>query len=113
VPGEHGPVAFPIGKGSGAVTSFSQADGFAAIDALRAGLDAGLTTEVTLIGGRAKAPDIVIPWARCWYAMGHSAHVRSRTATRVVEYDHVNQCALRCGRSAGPTANEPIGICQS
>ena len=41
VPGEHGPVAFPIGKGSGAVTSFSQADGFVAIDALSAGLDAG------------------------------------------------------------------------
>ncbi len=65
VPGEHGPVAFPIGKGSGAVTSFSQADGFVAIDALSAGLDAGLTREVTLIGGRAKAPDIVIMGSHC------------------------------------------------
>ena len=50
VPGEHGPVAFPIGKGSGAVTSFSQADGFLAIDALSSGLDAGTPAEVTLIG---------------------------------------------------------------
>jgi putative molybdopterin biosynthesis protein len=58
-------VAFPIGKGSGAVTSFSQADGFVAIDALSTGLDAGLTTEVTLIGGRAKAPDIVIMGSHC------------------------------------------------
>jgi len=65
VPGEHGLVAFPIGKGSGAVTSFSQADGFVAIDALSTGLDAGLTTEVTLIGGRAKAPDIVIMGSHC------------------------------------------------
>src|SRR5215468_8681626 len=65
VPGEHGPVAFPIGKGSGAVTSFSQADGFVAIDALSAGLDGGLTKEVTLIGGRAKAPDIVIMGSHC------------------------------------------------
>ncbi len=65
VPGEHGPVAFPIGKGSGAVTSFSQADGFVAIDALSAGLDAGVTKEVTLIGGRAKAPDIVIMGSHC------------------------------------------------
>jgi len=65
VPGEHGPVAFPIGKGSGAITSFSQADGFVAIDALSTGLDAGLTTEVTLIGGRAKAPDIVIMGSHC------------------------------------------------
>jgi putative molybdopterin biosynthesis protein len=65
VPGEHGPMAFPIGKGSGAVTSFSQADGFVAIDALSAGLDAGLIREVTLIGGRAKAPDIVIMGSHC------------------------------------------------
>src|SRR5215470_12009765 len=65
VPGEHGSVTFPIGKGSGAVTSFSQADGFVVIDALSPGLDAGLTKEVTLIGGRAKAPDIVIMGSHC------------------------------------------------
>ena len=34
VSGEHGAVAFPSAKGSGAVTSFSQADGFIEIDAL-------------------------------------------------------------------------------
>jgi putative molybdopterin biosynthesis protein len=65
VQGERGPVAFPIGKGSGAVTSFSQADGFVAIDALSAGLDAGSTKEVTLIGAAAKAPDIVIMGSHC------------------------------------------------
>jgi putative molybdopterin biosynthesis protein len=65
VPGEHAPVAFPIGKGSGAVTSFSQADGFLAIDALSAGLDAGIAQEVTLISGRAKTPDIVIMGSHC------------------------------------------------
>jgi putative molybdopterin biosynthesis protein len=65
VPGEHGPVAFPIGKGSGAVTSFSQADGFVAIDALSAGLDAGAQAEVTLIGRAARAPDIVIMGSHC------------------------------------------------
>src|SRR5260370_7571377 len=64
VPGEHGPVAFPIGKGSGAVTSFSQADGFVAIDALSTGLDPGVTN-VTLIGSGAKAPDIVIMGSHC------------------------------------------------
>src|SRR6516162_4567035 len=36
--GENGPVAFPTAKGSGAVTSFSQADGFLEIDALAAAL---------------------------------------------------------------------------
>ncbi len=65
VPGPHGPVAFPIGKGSGAVTSFSQADGFVAIDALSAGLNAGATQDVTLIGSAAKAPDIVIMGSHC------------------------------------------------
>src|SRR5262249_35836135 len=34
VAGEQGTVAFPTAKGSGAVTSFSQADGFLEIDAL-------------------------------------------------------------------------------
>ena len=65
VPGEHGSVAFPIGKGSGAVTSFGLADGFVVIDALSPGLDAGLSREVTLIGGRAKAPDVVIMGSHC------------------------------------------------
>jgi len=65
VQGEGGPVAFPIGKGSGSVTSFSQADGFVVIDALSAGLDAGSTKEVTLIGAAARAPDIVIMGSHC------------------------------------------------
>jgi putative molybdopterin biosynthesis protein len=65
VPGERGPVAFPIGKGSGAVTSFSQADGFLAIDALSAGLDAGTRADVTLIGRAVRAPDIVIMGSHC------------------------------------------------
>jgi len=60
VAGEDGPIAFPTGKGSGAVTAFSQADGFLAIDALAATLDAGSAAEVTLIGETERAPDLVI-----------------------------------------------------
>ncbi len=60
VAGDDGLVAFPIGKGSGAVTAFSQADGFLAIDALAAALDADSNAEVTLIGEGARAPDLVI-----------------------------------------------------
>jgi putative molybdopterin biosynthesis protein len=55
-----GTVAFPTGKGSGSVTSFSQADGFIEIDALAGALDAGSTAQVTLIGSAAHAPDLVI-----------------------------------------------------
>ncbi len=65
VPGDKGLVAFPTGKGSGAVTSFSQADGFVAIDALSGGLDAGSNQRVTLIGAAARTPDIVIMGSHC------------------------------------------------
>ncbi len=57
---EDGPVAFPTGKGSGAVTSFSQADGFLEIDALASALDADSDAQVTLISSAAHAPDLVI-----------------------------------------------------
>src|SRR5450830_312077 len=57
---DEGPVAFPTGKGSGSVTSFSQADGFIEIDALASALDAGSAAQVTLIGSAARAPDLVI-----------------------------------------------------
>jgi putative molybdopterin biosynthesis protein len=59
VAGEEGVVAFPTGKGSGAVTSFSQADGFLEIDALASTLDAD-SAQVTLIGSIARPPDLVI-----------------------------------------------------
>ncbi len=45
---DDGPIAFPTGKGSGSVTSFSQADGFLEIDALATALDAGTQAHVTL-----------------------------------------------------------------
>ena len=60
VAGEQGPVAFPTAKGSGSVTSFSQADGFLEIDALASALDAGTRARVTLIGQAVALPDLVI-----------------------------------------------------
>ena len=57
---EEGMIAFPTGKGSGSVTSFSQADGFLEIDALASSLDADTEVQVTLIGSAAQAPDLVI-----------------------------------------------------
>jgi putative molybdopterin biosynthesis protein len=59
------PIAFPIVKGSGAVTSFSQADGFLEIDALASALDAGTRAKVTLIGQSAELPDLVIMGSHC------------------------------------------------
>jgi putative molybdopterin biosynthesis protein len=60
VEADAGPVAFPLAKGSGAVTSFSQADGFLEVDALAPTLDAGTRARVTLIGRAAALPDLVI-----------------------------------------------------
>ena len=60
VKGDQGTIAFPTGKGSGAVTSFSQADGFLEIDALASALDARSEVQVTLIGNAARAPDLVV-----------------------------------------------------
>ncbi len=65
VPGKNGPVAFPTAKGSGAVTAFSQADGFIEVDALATTMDAGTPARVTLIGGKAALPDLVIMGSHC------------------------------------------------
>jgi putative molybdopterin biosynthesis protein len=64
VAGEAGRIAFPIGRGSGSVTTFSQADGFLEVDALRSAVDAGTHAKVTLIG-QARAPDLVIAGSHC------------------------------------------------
>jgi putative molybdopterin biosynthesis protein len=58
--GETGLLAFPSTKGSGAVTSFSQSDGFIDIDALQTAVDAGSRAPVTLIGESARVPDLTI-----------------------------------------------------
>jgi putative molybdopterin biosynthesis protein len=63
--GEDGSVAFPTAKGSGAVTAFSQADGFLAIDALASALDADTQVQVTLIGEAVRPPDLVITGSHC------------------------------------------------
>src|SRR5262249_56076207 len=63
--GKDGPVAFPTAKGSGAVTSFSQADGFLEVDALAAAVDAGTRARVTLIGETAAMPNLVVMGSHC------------------------------------------------
>ncbi|MEA2977026.1 MAG: molybdopterin molybdotransferase [Alphaproteobacteria bacterium] len=65
VAGEKGPLAFPTAKGSGAVTAFSQADGFLEVDALATALDAGSTARVTLIGGKTQLSDLVLMGSHC------------------------------------------------
>jgi putative molybdopterin biosynthesis protein len=58
--GADGLMAFPLGRGSGSVTAFSQADGFFEIDALADGAEAGSRHTVQLIGKHLHVPDLVL-----------------------------------------------------
>jgi putative molybdopterin biosynthesis protein len=65
VEGAHGLIAYPSGKGSGAITSFSQADGFLRIDALVEQLPAGSEANVILLTPHVRVPDLVIVGSHC------------------------------------------------
>lgn len=65
VDGKDGLIAYPSGKGSGAITSFAQADGFLRIDALADQMPAGTETEVTLFTPHVRVPDLVIVGSHC------------------------------------------------
>jgi putative molybdopterin biosynthesis protein len=59
-------VAYPIGKGSGSVTTFSQADGFFTIPREVEMLDEGDEVAVQALGGReARAADLVVIGSHC------------------------------------------------
>jgi molybdenum cofactor synthesis domain-containing protein len=65
VEGDRGLIAYPFGKGSGAITSFAQADGFLKIDALADQMPAGSDAEVTLFTPHVRVPDLVIIGSHC------------------------------------------------
>jgi len=65
VEGDGGLIAYPTGKGSGAITSFAQADGFLKIDALADQMPAGTAAEVTLFTPHVRVPDLVIVGSHC------------------------------------------------
>lgn len=65
VEGAAGLIAYPGGKGSGAITAFAQADGFLKIEALADQLPAGSEAEVTLFTPHVRVPDLVIVGSHC------------------------------------------------
>jgi putative molybdopterin biosynthesis protein len=65
VEGAEGLIAYPTGKGSGAITSFAQADGFLKIDALADQLPANSEVEITLFTPHVRVPDLVIIGSHC------------------------------------------------
>ncbi|MBV9076952.1 MAG: molybdopterin biosynthesis protein [Methylobacteriaceae bacterium] len=65
VPGETGLAAYPTARGSGSVTSFAQADGFVAVEALADSVAAGSPVEVTLFSAHTTPPDLVVTGSHC------------------------------------------------
>jgi molybdenum cofactor synthesis domain-containing protein len=65
VEGNDGLIAYPTGKGSGAITSFAQADGFLKIDALADQMPASSEAEVTLFTPHVRVPDLVVVGSHC------------------------------------------------
>ena len=65
VEGSDGLIAYPSGKGSGAITSFAQADGLLKIDVLADQMPAGTEAEVTLFTPHVRVPDLVIVGSHC------------------------------------------------
>ncbi|MGC2211062.1 MAG: molybdopterin biosynthesis protein [Candidatus Korobacteraceae bacterium] len=62
---DGGLAAYPISKGSGAVTTFGHADGFFAIGPQTEMLPEGTEVEVSIIGARHKVADLVIIGSHC------------------------------------------------
>jgi putative molybdopterin biosynthesis protein len=60
-----GLAAYPMGKGSGSVTSFSRADGFVRVGRNTEIVDADCEVEVTLIGGELDVADLVVIGSHC------------------------------------------------
>ncbi len=65
VQGPQGLTAYPMGKGSGSVTTFSGADGFITIDQHTEILDAGSAVSVQLLGRDLEPADLVIIGSHC------------------------------------------------
>jgi putative molybdopterin biosynthesis protein len=65
VESESGLAAYPMGKGSGSVTTFSRADGFIAIDSQTEIVEAGASVEVQLLGRAVEPADLISIGSHC------------------------------------------------
>ena len=63
--GDQSLAAYPMGQGSGSVTTFSRADGFATIDRHQEIVEAGTIVDVQLLGRELQLADLVIIGSHC------------------------------------------------
>ena len=62
---DGGLTAYPLSKGSGAVTAFSHADGFLAVDAQAESVEAGTPVSVQLLSRDAEPADLIVIGSHC------------------------------------------------
>jgi putative molybdopterin biosynthesis protein len=65
LPGPQGPVAYPMGKGSGSITSFSAADGFTVIPKNQQFIERGELVRVVPLGKNLTPADLVVSGSHC------------------------------------------------
>jgi len=63
--GREGWLAFPLGKGSGSITTFARADGFLEVPADGEYLEEGEGVDITLLGRDVRPADLVIVGSHC------------------------------------------------
>jgi len=87
VPTDEGLAAYPMGKGSGSVTTFSSADGFITIGQHTEIVDAGAPVQVQLLGHGLDAADLIFIGSHCvgldWLA---GELVRQRLIDELIVY---------------------------
>jgi putative molybdopterin biosynthesis protein len=84
VPGEGQPplTAYPMGQGSGSVTTFSRADGFTTIGRHHEIIKAGTVVDVQLLGPSLQLDDLVVIGSHCIgldYLLGRLEHIGVRS----------------------------------
>lgn len=77
----HDLVAYPMGQGSGSVTTFSRADGFTVIDRHQERIDSGTEVEVQLLGRDLTLADLVVIGSHCVRLDRILSEVQSRGIT--------------------------------
>lgn len=93
---ETGLIAYPMGKGSGSVTTYSLADGFLTIPANVEIVDAGSRVDVKLIDDEVKPRDLVIIGSHCAGLDAIVGHIQRKSGCSI-SLHHV-------GSEAGATA---------
>ena len=103
--------AYPMGQGSGSVTTFSRADGFTTIGRHEEIVPAGTTVAVQLLGRELQLPDLVVIGSHCIgldYLLGELQRQR-----RALEVSRRGQHWPGWRRPSAASATSPASTCST